>query len=162
MFNLFSPQSKVKKLIKENLKFTLNDFDSYKPAELGEIKVVKTKYNDSLDYRRNLEKIDRLIADTGDNQEKKKEINSTIKGYEIFGGAIEIYEKSERIKNLFNQIDINRLNFVPEVVGWKVNYKFKSKNQNGIYENHHYEFYFDKELSKIQKTIDITEGISNL
>ena len=129
MFNLFSSQSKVKKLIKENLRLTLKNFDSYEPVELGEIKAVKTKYEDSFDYRRILEEIERLSADSVNYQDKTKEINS-IKGREIFNGAIEVYGKLERTKALFNQIDINRLNFVPKIIGWQVDYKFKSKNQN--------------------------------
>ena len=153
-FNVFSPESKVKKLIKENLKMTLNDFNSYIPVDFGEIESVKTKYEDLWVYKRNMEEVDVFLNVANENTEASRHCSSTSKSKEYLEKSRESLERAEFH---LRQVDNLKMKFVSEFVGWKMKHTFNSKNQNGIYEIHHYEFLFDKEFTRIIKTVDLSE-----
>ncbi len=154
-----SPQDKAKALIDHELRTTLHDYKSYEPVEFGKWDSSYTIVADFPAYQDLFEKYN----------SSKKETEEALKKMELYVGSIysraefQLWTKrsNQSIKDMgiYNHsMDSINKKFKPEFNGWHIKHSFRAKSLAGNLGIHHYDYYFDKDISKIIKKEDISES----
>jgi len=63
-------------------------------------------------------------------------------------------DSSKIYQNMANDI---KKSFVPELIGWKITHSFRAKNSFGALVLNHYEFFLDKEMTKVLYSNDLSD-----
>lgn len=151
-----SPEQKAKKAIKEYLKYTLNDFKSYEPVSFGKIEVAYSNYEDSPIVKQYFDEAEKFLEKAKENNEEADNW-----GYEhtIIRDSYrkQANEALDRADKIMQKVDSIKLHFVPTVIGQKMTHMFRARIPAGGYKLNDYIFYFDKEFSKVTKSIDLSE-----
>jgi hypothetical protein len=147
-------EKKAKKLIKEYLKTSMNDFSSYEPVEFS-------KLDSTFSYYR----------DTDEGKKLKGQLKSTMESWQWWSElaqnassptASEVYlkyskENGIKYDSLQNLDSIAEQSFKPEHIGYAMSHKFRGKNALGAIMLNESGFYFDKDLTKVTDVIDIND-----
>lgn len=166
-----SRDDKINSLIKDNLFSTLDDFDSFEFVSMEVDSTFASIYNDEQAILWGMEF--RIIL--SDLTEKSNELDlikkrmdiwrnsSTIYGVNEYTNARREYDESmkygreqlERLSQLSDSVKARKLN-IPEnnFIGWKVNYKFRSKNKEGNTVLSEKIYIINKDLSTIEEEYD--------
>ena len=160
-----SPERKAQKAIKEYLKFTLNDFKSYEPVSYGKIDYAFSSYEVSPEYRKSLDKVviwDSISEDFASQSIKAREKVEIYhypdyyldKSHEYYGLAVKASDSAD-----FYKVEMAKAknSYEPTIIGWKMKHTFRARIPAGGYKLNDYIFYFDKEFSKVTKSIDLSE-----
>lgn len=126
-----SPEKKMKYLITDHLKMTLDDWKSYEPVSFGEIK--RTYVPDDTDplCLSYITKADSFL-------EEAKKYKGWEREYGILMDSVHFYaDKSWKILR-------------PE--GWRISHTFRSSNEKGVTTIKSYWFVFDEDITKITLT----------
>ena len=166
-----SRDDKINSLIKDNLFSTLDDFDSFEFVSMEVDSSFASIYNDEQAILWGMEF--RIIL--SDLTEKSNELDLIKKRMDIWRNSSTIYgvneytnasrEYDERMK--YGRDQLNRLSQLSdsvkarkenipenEFIGWRVKYKFRSKNKDGNTTLSDKIFIIDKEISKIKTEYD--------
>jgi len=127
--NTDDPMWKAKRVIRENFQMNLNDYKSYEPVEYGSLVVVKS----ISEVKQTLDSLFRRI-DSETNTEE---------------GSYETWRILQSIDSIRKSVENGP--------GWKLDHTFRARIPAGGYMLHHYEIYFDPEITKVKKIIDLTE-----
>ena len=164
-----SQESKAQKLVKQHLKETLNDYDSYTSVSYSKLDSLKTEWRlpeelreDSKGLRETAEKLNALgynITTHENVNERLKEIDIVI-AYDIRTKDPDIdLDKSKKqlwleykqhqdvIKDSYNK-------FVPQFTGWKITHTYRAKNKYNATILVSQEFSFDKDITQITDVQD--------
>jgi hypothetical protein len=155
-----NPEGKAKKLVKEHLKLTMNDFSSYEPLEFSEMEILYSYYrfdsiysNLSSDYSANLD-----ILKTYQELMDKVNENNRIYG-RIVDGRGPFTQKL--IKDLEDENDLllkkmkeYKSNYNPKQIGYQIFHKFRGTNAFGGKILVEWLFYFDKDLTTVTDALD--------
>ncbi|KAF5068325.1 hypothetical protein DSECCO2_244210 [anaerobic digester metagenome] len=158
-----SNESQAKKLIKEYLKTTMNDFSSYESVEFSELDSCFTLYYDSEEAKNLSEMIE---SEKKYNEFLSEKIESFIQrdfSNELIESFKNSYDKSQiRIDSLF-QADIEaHQSFIPEFIGFEMTHKFRGKNAFGALILNEYVFLFDKDFTKVIEAINFKDTLNKL
>lgn len=158
-----SNESQAKKLIKEYLKTTMNDFSSYESVEFSELDSCFTLYYDSEEAKNLSEMIE---SEKKYNEFLSEKIESFIQrdfSNELIESFKNSYDKSQiRIDSLF-QADIEaHQSFIPEFIGFEMTHKFRGKNAFGGLILNEYVFLFDKDFTKVIEAINFKDTLNKL
>jgi len=152
-----SLESKAKKAIKEELRLTMHDFKSYEPVQFGKLEVAMSNYIDAPEVGIYLDKAEDFLNKSSEYLDKADiydyDKSSTI--YLIYFRGGSAYLDSAKIYQ--EKIETFKRNFVPEVIGWKMQHTLRAKSLGGNFGLNQYEFYLDKECKKVIKTVDLSE-----
>ena len=153
-----SPINKAKGLIKEDLKKSMNDFNSYESVEFGKLDSVYTsletdteyiQVNASYDiYKKQLKKnLDEYLLDIESGDKRLMDLDKKYK--DIYQGKV------DSIGKIRAKIESD---FRPVFKGWKVEHTFRGKNKLGALVLNKYVFYFDKDFTKVIDAESIGNG----
>jgi len=151
-----SPEEKAKKLIKDHLYVTLHDFKSYEPVKFDKLDSNYTSYLTDPQYKRWKKKYDEFI----DESRRAHEMAGIYAGSYYLASYYKKYMKQastamDSASILLDKITDLAKNFKHEFIGWRMSHSYRSKNLQGNLGIHHYEYYFDKELTKVVDHEDI-------
>jgi len=158
-----SNERKAKKLIKEYLKTTMNDFSSYEPVEFSELDSSFSNYYESEEGKKLNERMENKMEYIKDTRERvdrfiqqgySKELIETFQGF---------YDESQREFDSLFHADIQaRQSFIPEFDGWLMSHKFRGKNAFGGVILNEYIFHLDKDLTKVTDFTDYNVALDKL
>lgn len=154
-----SNEDKAKKLIRNDLKLSLHDEKSYESVSFGSLDSVFTDFSDDL-----------LILNYFLKYESFKDIvEKGIKDMEIYKGMIspgykvrfniakkESTEGLDSMKFYAAKMDSLKMIFVPEFKGWSMNHSYRANNSSGNKIIEHYRYNFNKELTRVSSSKDIS------
>ncbi len=156
-----SPEDKAKSLIKQNLKESLHDWDSYESVKFGSLDSVYTTIEDNRYY---LECYAKLIL----YNKKGEEVLDEIKIYDdLYSSWADnkrrklLTEAKEYIDSINKyQLICKQLNndFKPEFSGWKIQHSYRCNNALGNKIISHYMYYFNKDITEIVKQEDVSDS----
>jgi hypothetical protein len=151
-----SPEAKAKKLIKDHLFKTLNNFDSYKVVEFGKLDSAFTDVGDDRQYTEWLEKFDSFLEISKENNEKASR-------YITYGSLLNLYLKRSREASDSMDICLKKADsilnvFKPVFKGWKMSHSFRAKNLEGNLGIHHRLYYFNLSIDTLTGHKDIGEA----
>lgn len=133
----------AKKLIKENMRSTLNDYKSYEPIEFGVLVHGKTSFGQSFEGKL-------LDSDILSHLEKMNEYLD--EGIASTSMSQFYLDKSNEEKKIADELSAKRIKEYENYKGeecWKMTHLFRAKNAGGLYGIHNSIFYFNKEITKI-------------
>jgi hypothetical protein len=157
LFSCSSPENKVKKAIKEELRLTLHDFKSYEPVQFGKIETASSSWEYSPEVAICYGKEEKFLSlckeygDKADFYDYDHSSETYLKYYKLYND----YMDSIRLSN--DKIDSIKLHFVPEVIGWQMIHSFRAKNLAGNLGMHQYQFVFDKDITHVIRSVDLSE-----
>lgn len=155
-----SPENRAKKLVKQRLKETLHDWNSYENVKFGTLDSVYTTVFDNSEY----------VAIADEFTATARELSSLMDDYEIYRdlGYLfaskrksvydRIMERGNICDSLKFKMDSIKKVFIPVFKGWSIDHSFRANNLAGHKGIHHARYYFDKELTKIVDSKDIGEN----
>jgi hypothetical protein len=157
LFSCSSPERKAKKAIKEDLKLTMHDYKSYEPVQFGKLEVAMSNWEDVPEVKVYLAKADEFLK-----QYKEYDDKADIYHIDYSNSTYLMYSKIANdylaLAKLYNEkADSIRLHFVPEVIGWQMTHSFRAKSLGGNFGIHQYLFVMNKDLTKVIKSIDLSE-----
>ncbi|MDR2009961.1 MAG: hypothetical protein LBQ22_05720 [Bacteroidales bacterium] len=157
-----NPTEKAINLIKEELRETLHDYNSYESVKIGELDSIFTSAeNDPIgrdyimkieDYIEQAKKAkneldfnkDWLFSDIG-----KRDYKIALDKFNTCRDSMNYYmAKYEEIEN----------NWIPEFCGFSMTHSFRANNASGNRVIGHYKYYFDKDITKIINVKDIGDS----
>lgn len=152
-------EGKAKKLIKEHLKATMNDYSSYEPMEFSKLDSTYSDFFSTEECKKLINERDRL----SDEQKTYKEY-------------IEKYD-SEKIdelyQNLFDDSEVEYYKitakifradslYKPEFIGWNMSHQFRGANAFGGKIIGMMTFYFNKDITIVIEVVDLNEKLRNI
>ena len=168
-----SQESKAQKLVKQHLKETLNDFDSYSSVSYSKLDSLKTKWRLPEELREDSkglrEAVDKINASGYKNVTNESDANSEIKELDkainymikVNDPDKETAKKMENWKQLWSELkhyqDIikeSKEKFVPQFTGWKITHTYRAKNKFNATILVSQEFSFDKDITQITDVQD--------
>lgn len=166
-------EAKAEKVIKKYLKETMDDYGSYSPISISEIKIVKSEwkipkelemeYEFLLDYIKLLTQAGYEVDITSDADYYIKDLEKYsdkeyVKHVKDKNDAKLLISRRAKVKALWLEfkhyqdiIYASKKSFQPEFIGWKMTHKFRAKNKMGGTELNELEFQFDKDITKVVK-----------
>jgi len=157
-----SPDRKAKKLIKNQLKESLHDWKSYEPVKFGTLDSTFSTYLDKeenvdifLKYIKFKEEIDKLVEEVQD-----QDLEGYYSDYYIYKRNRLITEAKEKLDSMGYYgplVDSIKENFIPEFNGWELTHSFRANNASGNKVIGHYKYFFDKDITIIKNSEDISE-----
>lgn len=166
-------EAKAEKVIKKYLKETMDDYGSYSPISISEIKIVKSEwkipkelemeYEFLLDYIKLLTQAGYEVDITSDADYYIKDLEKYsdkeyVKHVKDKNDAKLLISRRAKVKALWLEfkhyqdiIYASKKSFQPEFIGWKMTHKFRAKNRMGGTELNELELQFDKDITKVVK-----------
>lgn len=161
LYSCNSPEDKAKDLIKQNLKESLHDWNSYESVKFGALDSVYTTIEDDRYY---LVCYATLILY---NEEAEKALDE-LKTYNYLYSSwadnkrrVLLSEAEQYLDsiNKYNSICKKLINdFKPEFSGWKIQHSYRCNNALGNKIISHYMYYFNKDITEIVKQEDISDS----
>lgn len=156
-----SNEKKAQKLIGERLKETLHDYDSYESVKFGELDSVFSIVMDDSIYLSMKVKYDVFMEFTNEALKDAENYSGMYSSYynqkfNIAIGKAQRYIDSAKIYEPL--LDSIKKNFVPYHKGWSMKHSFRSNNAMGNKTIGHFLYFFDKELTTITDSHDISES----
>lgn len=155
-----NPEKRAQKLIKQQLKETLHDWDSYECVKFGTLDSVYTTVMDNPEYKALLDaanKDTRKLESATEDYDRYRDM-----GYLFAQERKSAYDRMVKYLNICkaieSQLDSMKNAFVSEFKGWAINHSFRANNLAGHKGIHHERYYFDKEITQIVDSKDIGEG----
>lgn len=155
-----SKEKRAQNLIEDHLKETLHDWNSYESVKFGTLDSTFTTVLDDSIYRKNYV-IYKAYLDM---------VNETINEFDTYKGLSSDWAMAKRqtlldkskayldtikyYEPLYKEAESK---FIPEFKGWKMTHSFRANNAAGHKVIGHYEYYFDKDLTKLTGSLDISE-----
>ena len=167
-----SQESKAQKLVKQHLKETLNDFDSYSSVSYSKLDSLKTEWRlpeelreDSKGLTETADKLNALgysITTHENANERLKELDEIIAySIEKKDPDTELAKKRNIQKQLWLEykqhqdvIKDSYNKFVPQFTGWKITHTYRAKNKYNATILVSQEFSFDKDITQITDVQD--------
>jgi hypothetical protein len=157
LFSCSSPEKRAQKAIKEDLRLSLHDFKSYEPVQFGKLEIANSSVEDLPEYNLCIAMADSFLK-------QGREYNDKADMYDSDYSRDKYWEYSELSRSTLDSsqkyIDKAKsmeLHFVPKVSGWKMAHSFRARTLEGNYKLDQYEFYFDKGITKVIKSVDLSE-----
>lgn len=156
-----SPEDKAKSLIKQNLKESLHDWDSYESVKFGTMDSSFFSIYDNPNY----------IGAINRYHSLKKEYKDSEAEFWIYKGESDWAKNGRQnsIDNNFRLLDSMKLysqimigieeKFKPDFNGWKMQHSYRSNNALGNKIISHYIYYFNKDITEIVKQEDISDSV---
>ena len=146
LFSCTNPEKKAQKLIKQQLKETLNDPKSYEAVNFGKLDSAFTLIKENLDY---------IEANAGYEVYSQSTLDKS--NYEYFDSYKLKYvvdfdlwnAEIDTAKKYLAILEKMESEFIPEFKGWSMTHKLRAKNAMGAVILNEYIFYFDKDITKI-------------
>jgi hypothetical protein len=138
-----SKEDIAKSLIKENLKTTLNDFNSYEPVEFGKLDTSFSKldlFNEEMELKKLNDKVDEIALN-------KYDLDRTIKDIQADKESLILIQKAN--DSISKLIENKKKNFKPQLAGFKMKHTLRAKNALGATILQTYTFYFSEDLTKV-------------
>jgi hypothetical protein len=152
-------ERKAKKLIKEHLKATMNDYSSYEPMEFTPLDSTFSKFYDTKEWKTMINERD-IIS------EQMKEYKGIIEKYDrkvIIDMYQKFYDESEieynKIQSKLFKADSL---FKPKFIGWNMLHQFRGANAFGGKIIGMMTFYFNKEITTVTDVVDLNEKLRNI
>lgn len=155
-----SNEKKAQNLIKEHLKETLHDWDSYESVKFSSLDSVYTTVFDNPLY---IVYVDKYIEYAKALKKLMKEVES----YDGMSSSWAISRQTAALNKAQSSLDSTNyykpkmeeieLNFKPEFKGWEMEHSFRANNAGGNKVIGHYRYYFDKDITKIVNSEDASE-----
>lgn len=152
-----SKQYKAKRAIKEELRLTLHDYKSYEPVQFGKIEVGFSSWDDQPQVKTWLDKSEEWMK-------KHKEYYDEAEIYKDYYVKDKFFELSrlesmalDSAKFYLDKTERFKIEYTPVINGWKMTHSYRARSLGGNLGIHHYVFYLNKPLSKVIKTVDISE-----
>ena len=168
-----SQESKAQKLVKQHLKETLNDYDSYTSVSYSKLDSLKTKWRLPEELRETSkslrETVDKLnssgyknVKTDADAGTRAKELDETLKYMiKVNDPDKELAKEMENRMQLWNELkhyqDIikeSKEKFVPQFTGWKITHTYRAKNKYNATILVSQEFSIDKDITQITDVQD--------
>ena len=162
-------ERKAKKLIKEHLKATMNDYSSYEPMVFSTLDTSFSKVVNSPTYKSLIYQYEAAEKDKNYWENKLEEINSKNM---IYGRIID--QRGPFIKEslipdyevdclkLLKEIDSVKSHFKPNFIGYQMTHQFRGSNAFGGKIIGMMAFYFDKEITTVIDVVDLNEKLRNI
>lgn len=157
LFSCSSPEKKAQRAIKEDLRLTLHDFKSYEPVQYGKLEIANSSWDDLPEVKSYLDSADDALAKTKEYSEKADIYNFDYSSSEYMEYNKMSSDYLNRAHYYMGKTDSIKLHFIPQVIGWKMTHSFRAKNLGGNFKLGQYEFYFDKGITKVIKSVDLSE-----
>jgi hypothetical protein len=132
-------EKKARKLIKEYLKTSMNDFSSYEPVEFSTLDSTYSSYEESEESHR-----------------LKEEIKNT--RLAVFDISVDYFDYKKKIDSLIGVDSLLSKSFIPDHNGYAMSHKFRGKNAFSAIMLKEYGYYFDKDLTKVTDVIDFNDA----
>ena len=168
-----SQESKAQKLVKQHLKETLNDFDSYSSVSYSKLDSLKTKWRlpeELRDDNKKLMDVAEKLNTSGykniktdhDADTRIKELDEIIAyRIETKDPDMEAMKERENWKQLWIEfkhyqdiIKESKEKFIPQFTGWKITHTYRAKNKYNATILVSQEFSFDKDITQITDVQD--------
>jgi hypothetical protein len=153
-------EKKAKKLIKDYLKTTMNDYSSYEPMEFSKLDSTKSMFESSERGKSllDLQQIT-LKAATFNMEQMAKTYNSPLID-SLFNQSFK--RDMRESDSLFDLIKREREHFKPELIGWEISHTFRGKNGFGGTIINNIGFRFDINLTEIIEVIDFNQAFRKM
>lgn len=147
-----SNDKKARKVIKEYLKSSMNDFSSYEPVEFSSLDSTFSTFFDTDEG----EKLNDEIRETYDRSRTFYDVMSKYKHNPKITELYEkLYQDNERMADSLIEIKNKaELAYKTEHEGYKLNHKFRGKNALGAFMLYELVFFIDKDISKVINVVD--------
>ncbi|WP_306505907.1 hypothetical protein [Alistipes ihumii] len=154
-----NPEKQAKKLVRQQLKETLHDWNSYESVKFGTLDSVYTTVFDNPEYKIMSDEFIELVNEMGSAMDDYKRYRNM--GYLFASERKAAYDRMTEYNNIceplkFKMDSIKNI-FVPEFKGWSIDHSFRANNLAGHKGIHHERYYFDKEITQIVDSEDIGE-----
>ena len=156
-----SPEKKAQNLIKDKLKETLHDWSSYESVKFGTLDSVYTTIWDNDQYVSYTEKYIKYAKQLKKSMEE-------VESYEDMYSNWALSKKRAALENAqFNLDSVNfykpkmeelEENFSPDFKGWGMTHSYRANNAGGNKVIGHYMFHFDKDMTKVIDSVDISKS----
>lgn len=169
---LIGCSSPEERMIKEYLGEHLNDIESYSPVSFSDVDSLKSTWKLPKDLEDDFNKLLQCVDDINESGYNGIKITADADSYirdldkfydekyqSIFSSEeekVNFMKKVKHWKKLWEDFryyqDIvygSKESFVPQFIGWKVTHKYRAANSNGAIQLYEFDFYFNKEKSKI-------------
>lgn len=151
-----SNEDKAKELIEANLKTSMKDWSSYEFVEMSKLDSTFTTYLSTPEY-------DSLSKSISDLETKKMNLEIHSDYPELYGktrckemtDSIPVVEKL--ISDAKNKIETGKKRFKREFNGWNTLFTYRGNNSFGAKIIGKTRFFFDKEVTEIVHTRDVSE-----
>lgn len=150
-----SPEDRAKELIKNHLYETLNDDKSYESVSYGELDSIYTSIKDDSIYRRSNLQYDIFYSLFQSNEKfyhEYKHDDYMVSYCDNLVDEMHIYLDSMKFYAAIK--DSIEKSFNPEFKGYAITHRFRANNALGNKILSLYVFYFDKDITKIVRTVD--------
>lgn len=156
-FSCSSLEDKAKKAIKENLKLTLDDFESYEPVQYGNLEYAMSIWADAPEVTDLLKKETYYISKCQEYKEKYElyDFDVLSKDFTMYFDLSGIYLDSAEY--IDEKITAFEAGFVPGRIGWQLYHSFRAKTRDGNFALNKYLFIFDNDMTRVVKAVDLTE-----
>lgn len=155
-----NPEKKARRLIKQELKETLHDWDSYESVKFGLLDSVYTTVLDDSVYAIAFNRFAKFALEVEDNMEamreyldKMKKANSPYMKTYYYNQFKYIQEENKPLVDSMAPygpfLDSIKNNFIPTQKGWSMEHSFRCNDAGGNKTIHHILYYFDKDILKI-------------
>lgn len=154
-----NPEKQAQKLVKQQLKETLHDWNSYEIVKFGTLDSVYTTVFDNLEYKTMSDEFIKLVSEIKSAMDDYKRYQNM--GYLFASERKAAYDRMTECNNIceplkFKMDSIENI-FVSEFKGWSIDHSFRANNLAGHKGIHHERYYFDKEMTQIVDSEDIGE-----
>jgi len=146
-----SPEARAKRLIKEEMRKTLNDFSSYEPVEFSPLTDTFTDTMDDTDIPQLWKRYDSLKA----NWEARTKFEASAGS--LYGFDSEVYKLrksqtdsvSDLCKKTLSMINEINENFTSEKIGVQLTHSFRAKTMIGSLKLEEKVYVFDEDVTRI-------------
>ena len=162
-------EKKAKKLIKEHLKATMNDYSSYEPMVFSTLDTSFSKVVNSPTYKSLIDQYEATEKDIKYWENILEEVNSRNM---IYGRIVDrrgtfikesiLPDGEADLYKLLKEIDSVRLHFEPKFIGYQMTHQFRGANAFGGKIIGMMTFYFDKEITTVIDVVDLNEKLRNI
>ncbi len=154
-----NPEKHAQKLVKQQLKETLHDWNSYESVKFGSLDSVYTTVLENPEYKTMSDEFVELVNEMRSAMDDYKRYKDM--GYLFASERKAAFDKMTECNNIceplkFKMDSIENI-FVPEFKGWSIDHSFRANNLAGHKGIHHERYYFDKEITQIVDSEDIGE-----
>jgi hypothetical protein len=162
-------ERKAKKLIKEHLKATMNDYSSYESMAFFTLDTSFSKVVNDPTFKSLISQHEDAEKERKYWENKLEEIDNRNK---VYGRIVDkrgpfiketiLSQYEADCLNLSKEIDSVRSHFKPNFIGYQMTHEFRGANAFGGKIIGMMTFYFDKEITTVIDVVDLNEKLRNI
>ena len=152
-----SLEDKAKRIISKDLKLTLDDYESYEPVTYGKLEYAMSVWADAPEVTHLLKKETYYVKKCQEYQKLYQlyDFDVTGKDFQMYFDLSGVYLDSAEY--IDKQIQEFEAGFIPERIGWQMSHSFRARTADGNMKIHRNLYIFDNNISRITRTLDLSE-----